>query len=291
MKGFKLLLFGLYLSGVVSCNSSGKETSSDPQKYIISNWAHNDLWDDGMAEVAIYNAERVVYGKTRQFDYAYILVKETFNEEFHVKTDDYGRNDLYEVMKVNKFCRIPTLAYPYHYLTSVFLHRDEPNTVHKLTNTSQEWCGNTAKSFLEEEDSYTFNSISYWDGQGNGTDKVLKGPWFEDQLSYTLRALKFEDGLRFTINLYPTQVSNKAITPETENTKISVQKADLNEIDSTSAAFVSDPWKVFVTREKGPDLTFWINGEYPNYLLQMEATDGRRLSLKSLKRDDYWAKE
>ena len=104
-------------------------------------------WEQGTAEVAKYQAKRIIYQKPRDFEYTLILVKETFNKEFNVKTDDYQRDDLYDVMKVNKFARIPTDNYPYHYMTSVFFRRDQPATVHKLVNTSQEWCGTTAKYF------------------------------------------------------------------------------------------------------------------------------------------------
>lgn len=279
----------------ISCSSSGSEQKASriPNENINSRWAENELWDDGKAEVAIYKAERVIYGKPRRFEYVYVLVKETFNEKFHVKTDDYDRRDLYAVMKVNKFCRIPTEAYPYHFLTSVFFKRDRPADMHKLTNTSQEWCGNTAKSFLKKDDGddYTFDFISYWDGQGNGTEKIPNGPWFEDQLSYTLRTLKFQEDLNFTVELYPTQVTNKADIPKAETAEIVIAKAAMNELDSASTGFASDPWKIAVNRKEGPDLTFWINNEYPNYLLKMEASDGRKLSLQSLERDAYWAKE
>lgn len=291
MKMYKTL-FLLIITGLASssCDAPPASSQSMPD-YLNADWALTDLWDDGLAEVAIYDAERVVYDKTRQFEYVYVLVKESFNKAHKVKTDDYDRDDLYEVMKVNKFCRIPTQKYPYHYLTSVFYKREFPGTVHKLTNTSQEWCGNTAKSFLEEGNSYVFDYMSYWDGQGNGQTQINKGPWFEDQLSYTLRTLQFEDGLSFEVEMYPMQVSSKANIPKAEMAKITISQAKATELSAIDSALVKKPWKVSVSRKAGSNLTFWINGEYPNYLLKMESTDGRKLSLKSLTRDDYWAYE
>lgn len=282
-----LLIISLALI-IAACGRNG---SKDPEAPVNPEWAEDALWDDGKAEVATYDAERVVYGKVRQFEYVYVLVKETFNEEYTVKTDDYERDDLYPVMKVNKFCRIETLKYPYHYLTSVFFKRDNPQTVHKLTNTSQEWCGNTAKSFLEMDDNYQFQYMSYWDGQGNGITTVDKGPWFEDQLSYTLRTLKFNEGLSFAIDLYPYQVSSKASIPKSEQAIIQVSKPTGAELADVNSDFVKTPWKVTVTREHEAGLTYWVNGEYPNTLLKMESTDGRKLKLKLLERDAYWVHE
>jgi hypothetical protein len=289
MQTSKLLLILVFAAGV--SNSCSQSASSPADPYLQKDWAKNALWDDGKAEVITYDAERVVYGKSRSFEYTYVLVKETFNKEYQVKTDAYDRNDLYEVMKINKFCRIPTMKYPYHYLTSVFLKRDDASLVHKLTNTSQEWCGNTAKSFVEDGNNYRYQYMSYWDGQGNGTDKLRKGPWFEDQLSYTLRTLNFEEGITFDILLYPMQISSRANQPEAEIATISITKAYAEDLSDIDPAFVSNPWKVNVSRAEGPDLSFWINGEYPNYLLRMKATDGRKLSMKSLIRDAYWEHE
>ena len=260
---FQLALLGVLLA---SCGS----TAQPVPEYIQKDWAHNKLWDDGQAEVAIYDAERVVYGEPRQFDYVYVLVKETFNQEFTVKTDSYDRSDLYPVMKVNKFCRIPTKKYPYHYLTSIFYKRENPALVHKLTNTSQEWCGNTAKSFVENGSNYDFQYMSYWDGQGNGSAKVEKGPWFEDQLSYTLRTLDFHNiETSFEVDLYPMQVSSKATIPQSEKASISIAEAKPGTLQELDSAFQQEAWEINLTRESGADLAFWIGKEYPNcYALQ-----------------------
>ncbi len=284
MNNGQFFWFVVWLAGFVSCQSSAQDTRA----YLHKNWAQDKLWDDGKAEVAQYDAERRVYGKIRSFDYVYVLVKETFNREYQVKTDRYDRDDLYAVMKVNKFCRIETLKYPYHYLTSLFFKREAPDEVHKLTTTSQEWCGNTAKSFLNKSNRYEYQYMSYWDGQGNGLTKIPKGPWFEDQLSYTLRTIHFQEGLTFEVGLYPMQVSSKADVPKAEMALIQVARPAADELSAVDSTFIRDPWKVSVTREKGANLTFWINGDYPNTLLKMVSTDGRKLVLKSLERDAYW---
>ena len=75
-------------------------------------WAMRKYWEDGLAEVATYAAERTVYKKKRTFEYTQITVKEEFNQQFNVKTDDYKRADLFPVMKINQFCAIQTDKYP-----------------------------------------------------------------------------------------------------------------------------------------------------------------------------------
>tara|TARA_Y100001972_G_scaffold126123_2_gene179081 strand:- start:1985 stop:2863 length:879 start_codon:yes stop_codon:yes gene_type:complete len=265
---------------------SAEETQKD---YIHYDWAKNKLWDDGMAEVALYEATKEIYGKSRPFEYVYILVKEEFNKAYRVKTDDYSREDLYSVMKINKFCRVETLAYPYHFLTSVFMHRDNPESLHKLSHTSQEWCGTTSKQFLEKGNKYQYDYMSYFDGEGSGQAKIEQGPWFEDQLSYSLRTLNFTDGLEFDILLYPTQVNNKAELPKPVKAHVRVMKSNPGtELEGLISDLIQEPWKVIVAKDNQESLTYWINNTYPNYILKMESTDGRSLLLKEIKRDKYW---
>lgn len=286
MKTHKLLLISLITT--LSCGTVAQESSPE---YLQSDWAQQALWNDGKAEVAKYQAERIVYGKVRSFEYIYVLVKEDFNQEFQVKTDSYDRQDLFPVMKVNKFARLETDVYPYHYLTSVFYKQGSPHVVYKLTNTSQEWCGNTAKSFLLVKNGYQFDYFSYWDGQGNGQTRVKAGIWFEDQLSYTLRTLRFADGLTFERPLYPTQVTNKANKPEPIASKFEVTVADSVDLEGIVAPDIEKVWKVTITRADGVTQAYWFTGTYPNYLLKMESSDGQKLTLKSLVRDAYWEHE
>lgn len=283
---FKNLLF----LGLLTAFACASTTTTSPE-YLNLNWAQDALWNDGKAEVAKYQAERIVYGKVRTFEYVYVLVKEDFNEEWQVKTDTYDRDDLFPVMKVNKFARLETDVYPYHYLTSIFYKRENPDEVHKLTNTSQEWCGNTAKAFQIKGNRYVFDYMSYWDGQGTRRKIVKSGPWFEDQLSYTLRALYFREGLTFEHTLFPTQVTNKATLPEAVNATFTVTKAEpvsLMEVDSTLA---SGAWSVSVSRASGESMNFWFAEAYPNYLLKMESSDGQKLTLTQVNRDAYWEHE
>jgi len=267
-------------------------TEEIKKDFIDYSWAKNQLWDDGQAEVAIYDATMEIYGKSRPFEYVYILVKEEFNKAYRVKTDDYGRDDLYSVMKINKFSRVETLAYPYHFLTSLFIHRDNPESMHKLSQTSQEWCGNTSKQFLEKGNKYQYDYMSYFDEEGSGRAKIEKGPWFEDQLSYTLRTLNFSDGLSFELWLYPTQVTNKAALPKPDKVQVSVVKSNPKiELEGLNPDFIQEPWKVTITKENQKTVTYWINSSYPNYLVKMKSSDGTSLLLKEIKRDKYWEYE
>ena len=283
------LLFLAAMSGLYACAGSNAQSPVSASEYFNQQWAMDAQWDQGVAEVAKYDAQRVVYGKPRDFEYVFILVKETFNEEFKVKTDDYQRNDLFDVMKVNKFCRIPTDNYPYHYLTSIFYKREQPSTVYKLTNTSQEWCGNTSKYFLDKGRKYAFGYNSYWDGQGIGEMTVDGNIMFEDQLSHSLRALRFEDGLQFQQRVAESQVNSKASEPKIYDATFNVSKADGLQLQTDyDMGQAPEVWKVSVQLDGEKTNTYWFSGSYPNILLKQESWDGRKLELKERYMDAYW---
>ncbi|MEC7753098.1 MAG: hypothetical protein VYB44_03650 [Bacteroidota bacterium] len=239
-------------------------------------WAMQSLWEDGQAEVAQYHAQRRVYGKTRNFEYTYITVKEEFNKAYNVKTDDYSRTDLFSVMKVNKFARFETDNYPYHYLTSLFYKRAKPEQLHKITHTGQEWCGNTFKQFTLSPTGYQYDYNSYFDGFGDG-QSFLEGAdliW-EDQLSYLLRALRFEDGLTFEKQVVESQVNTKTFEPK-------VYRAHFQVVDGDSL------WQVNVQLDKKKKNTYSFSKEYPNIMLSKIGWDGFNLTLKSVSRYKYW---
>ncbi|MDQ3291964.1 MAG: hypothetical protein M3Q05_11815, partial [Bacteroidota bacterium] len=235
-----LLLTSILIFGLVACsNQPGIAGAGDYAQYFDANWAQQKFWDDGLAEVATYQAQRVVYNKVREFEYTLITVKEDFNKAYNVKTDDYNRKDLFPVMKVNEFARIPTENYPYHYLTSLFFTRDNPVIVHKLTSSSQEWCGNTFKAINRNGNAFTFSFNSYWDNQGTGEQPLKVLGLFEDQLPYTLRSLKFKNNLNFQAPVYELQQTNKALPPQ-------LYQATFNVTQSSKEEFMEEAWLVIV---------------------------------------------
>ena len=278
---------------VTTLGCTAQEAAREPVTTIPVNaaWASTSLWDDGQAEVATYDAHRKVYGKDRSFEQVMITVKEAFNEAYNVKTDDYSREDLFTVMKVNLFARIMTDVYPYHYLTSLFLKRGEPGSVHKLTTSSQEWCGNTMKGFYQTDTGLVVRYDSYWDGEGAGQRTLLDGPVFEDQLLYSLRALKFADDLMFKVELYPTVVTSKVSQMEPVSAQFTVRTDMIDLAGEFSKGTSITCWRVDMSRSDGATASWWFGQDAPNYLLQFTHSDGRRLTLKSVERDAYWEHE
>ena len=290
------LLAALALSaGLISCSTPSDEQTGVAQTaapadspllrrdgVFEQDWAMNRLWEDGQAEVALYRAERVIYGEPRVFEYTLITVKEEFNQQFNVKTDDYQRQDLFPVMKVNQFCSIPTDTYPYHFLTSLFFRRDQPVQLHKLTTSSQEWCGNTFKAISNDDGlQYEQTYNSYWDGEGAGHRKLQLNALFEDALPYTLRALRFERKPEFAARIYELQQTSRASAPTLYEAQIKVE-------DALTTDTPDPAWRVRVVLTDQKTNTYWFAKTYPNTLLRQTTWDGRNLWLKQVRRYAYW---
>ncbi len=246
-------------------------------------WAMNKYWEDGLAEVATYEAERIVYKKKRQFEYMLITVKEEFNQDFNVKTDDYQRADLFPVMKVNQFCQIATEQYPYHYLTSLFFRRDQPVALYKLTTSSQEWCGNTFKAIVDDGVNFKESYNSYWDQQGTGSRDLRRDVLLEDALPYTLRTLRFNQKPAFDLVIMDLQQTSKANLPEYYKSHLSTTEAPAEEAAAPA-------WRVAVQLAPDKQNVYWFAKAYPNVLLRQTTWDGRSLRLKGQRRYAYWPK-
>ncbi len=251
--------------------------------YFDQQWALRKYWEDGLAEVATYDAERTIYKKKRTFEYTQITVKEEFNQEFNVKTDDYKRVDLFPVMKVNQFCSIAADEYPYHYLTSLFFRRDQPVALYKMTSSSQEWCGNTFKSIIDDGVNFEMWYHSYWDGQGANSRDLRRDVFLEDALPYTLRTLKFDQLPVFKLVVLDLQQTNQAKPPV-------YYQAHLATTPAPPAETAAPAWRVAVALAPGKENVYWFAKEYPNVLLRQTTWDGRTLLLKSTRRFAYWPK-
>ncbi len=265
------------------------------EKYFDQEWALNEIWDDGLAEVAIYDARRVKYGIIRECTFTFATVKEHFNKAYNVKTDDYEREDLFEVMKLNVFGRVETDNYPYHFLTSVFIKRNDPSHLFKMTNSSQEWCGNTFKEFSEAETFYSYQFNSYFDGEGKGVLELPKDVMFEDQLPIALRSLKFEEGLTFGVKIIESQISNRAKTPTIYDGEISVTSSIdtiKNIVGENESIFdLHDLWLITVTLTPDKINKYWFSKAYPHFFVKFENEAVETLLLKAVTRYAYWKRD
>ncbi|WP_139922562.1 hypothetical protein [Hymenobacter sp. DG01] len=240
-------------------------------------WAMDPLWEDGKAEVATYEAEQMVQGESRRFEYTFITAKEEFNQQYNVRTDSAQRKDIFPVMRSSQIGSIPTDTYPSHFQTCLFFRRDQPVQLHKLTASTQEWGGITFKAITDDGMQYVQAYNSYQDGQGTGERQLRRTVLFEDALPYTLRSLQFEQLPRFQTDIYELQQTNQATPPVLYHAQVRTE-------DAFTADTPEPAWRVHVALTGQKQNVYWFSKEYPNVLLRQTTWDGRTLRLKQVRR-------
>ncbi|MFQ5662237.1 MAG: hypothetical protein ACE5HL_00190 [Terriglobia bacterium] len=266
---------------------AGSTPAADVARLYNPAWALAPLWDDGQAEVALYDARRPQYGKIESYQAVFIVVKEEFDRELHVKADPpLDAKPLLPVLKLNAVHSYWTKNYPYHFLLSVFVRRDAPASLVKLTLGSQEWCGNTFKEVKTWGSRPELVFHSYFDAQGDAARPLdlRPGDLLEDQLPLALRSLNFAPGLELRRRVLPSLISNNLGQP-TEFVPATITV--VGEESLTTPAGTFQAWKVKV--QLGPlEQTWWFEKALPHTLLQMESSDGRAWRLKARSRKPYW---
>ncbi|MGH9869479.1 MAG: hypothetical protein ACREAA_15105 [Candidatus Polarisedimenticolia bacterium] len=261
---------------------------------VDAGWGSSATWDDGRAEVARYEATRVVYGEPRRFETVMITVKEDLDARTAVKADPpYEGRDLIGVLKINILSTIPAGNYDYRYMTSVFVRREDPLTLVKLTSSSQEWCGTTFKEVVAWDGPPRLVHHSYWDGQADGTRPLPVGreALLEEQLIAVARAARMEPGVPSRFRLHPTLITNSA--PVTEWRQVTARLEGRETLKTAAGTF--EVRRIDVRDAGGAGgspalMTFWIEEAPRAAVVAMETSDGRSWKLKEIARRDYWTR-
>lgn len=248
--------------------------------YFDNDWAMRPLWEDGLAEIARYDAQQVINGEALSYELTQVTQLEEFNQQFDVRTDSLRRNDVFPVMHISQFGSLPTAMPPFHFLTTLFFRRDRPTVLHKLTTTLQEPAGNTFKAFVDDDLQYVETYNSYHDGQGAGRRLLRHEVLFEDALSYCLRSLRFADLPSFDVTIAGQQQTSSAAPPLLYQAHVTV--ADQAATDTLAAS-----WRVTINLNKEKQNVYWFAHDYPHLLLRQITWNGRLRRLKSVIRAPY----
>ncbi|UOR07309.1 hypothetical protein MUN82_09455 [Hymenobacter aerilatus] len=277
---------------LASCSSgptSSGEQRNEPEQtlrrqhfdaYFDSDWAMRPLWEDGRAEIARYDAQRIINGQALPYELVQVTQLEEFNQQFDVRTDSLHRNDIFPVMHISQFGSLPTETPPFHFLTTLFFRRDRPTVLHKLTTSLQEPAGNTFKAFVDDDLQYVETYNSYHDGQGAGRRLLRHELLFEDALSYCLRSLKFKELPAFDVTIAEQQQTSSAVPPLLYQAHVAV--ADQAASDTLAAS-----WRVTVVLDQQKRNVYWFAQDYPHLLLSQITWNGRWRRLKSVTRAPY----
>jgi hypothetical protein len=276
--------FGLMVSVGVSWSTAAADPSS-LLSVLQKSWVDNAYWHDGKAEVNLYKASLVMYGKPRPAEsVAHIIVTEKHRPDLLVKADDWRQPDLVDILKFNYVTNVRTGVYSYQQMLSFFFDRQDLHLA-KMTLASHEWCGNTFKQLVNFRGKSSFSFNTYWDGQGEGSfpvefpvDLVVY-----ESLPVQLRALPFAVGFKTELSLLPRQLSSQVAPPQIEIAQLEVVGRE----DLRVAAGRFETWVVELRHKAGTDRLFF-EAPFPHRLVRWQAAAGNLFELAKSKKLAYW---
>jgi hypothetical protein len=272
---FVALLFAIY----VSIQYARKRTKGEIIKketyfnhihqHFNKDWSKNAYWDDH-TEHNQYAVNMFVDSVAVNVVYTYDLRKQKFNDQFSVKTSDEKRPDVFEIMNLNIFPATGDDSSTF--MLSEYFLRMNPLVIHKMSlsflNKNE---GMVFKTYKNNQSVIKLNYDSYQDGEGIGEKVFEKDVLFEDQLFYTLRSLKFADGLKFNAKVLETQIGSSVGKFVVYNATFTV--SDAGQVKA------HDCWKVLMTLDSGTSVEYYFDKEFPNTFYQLKASDGESVQL------------
>ncbi len=170
---------------------------NDIYKNFDKEWANNKYWDSIGVESSVY--------KSKNSEIEIDIRKETFNDQFNVKTSTTARPDLYKVLNASISLKNNTDTFYQAQLATLCMN---PLVLHKMTVAAQHTWGITHKSYFNNKSVITLKYDSYKDKEGIADKVFPKDVLFEDQLPIVLRALKFSDSTKFNVDVLESQISD-----------------------------------------------------------------------------------
>ncbi|MCI5081568.1 MAG: hypothetical protein MRY78_07755 [Saprospiraceae bacterium] len=130
-------------------------------------------WYQGKAEISRYALSQNRYKDVHPGEAVLIFVTEDFLTDKQVKNDRYQNPNSVSVLKNNRVRTFPTGIYTYNIMTSVFtpVNSEEYTETMKITNSSQEWCGQTFMQLNRRDGEYDVLLRSYFEAEGDQRNK------------------------------------------------------------------------------------------------------------------------
>lgn len=147
-----------------------------------------DYWYQGKAEINRFELLQNRYNDLHKGEAIMIFVTEDFLTDQQVKNDNYKNTNSVLVLKNNAIRRFATGIYDYSVMSSVFTpvgSNQWPHTL-KVTNTVQDWCGQTFMQINSRENNYESQLRSYFENEGDQNTEVPMA-FLEDEIFNRIR--------------------------------------------------------------------------------------------------------
>ena len=170
----------LLLAVVAALLSPLSPGGEEPEWRVDAAWFADRAWEDGAAEVSVFQGTFRKYGTWRDAQVRDYVIGEHLDAEELTKRE---RETDVPVLKANRLVRFQTGTYEYRLMASLFFDRRDGQLV-KATGSSQEGCGIAFQRWDRNARSLSYDT--YWEGEGAGARELGKGghTFFVDELPF-----------------------------------------------------------------------------------------------------------
>lgn len=277
------------------CKTSGADWRTDP------------VWYDGKAEYAVYDAQRTIYGKVRDYQAVIITNKQYMDPDTTTKASDWQADDAFEVFKHNVREVIPTENYDYKFLTTAFIRTDADLTPFKLVMSSQEDCGATYKQYVVQDGMMTGDQFVYFPDAGHREMREPLGEssiQFHDALTLTLRNYPFPDPdavmegrvsvLDQRLTVLPEQTNTHETPTKPQQAVLKYGGVEMVRLGDSDQIMPCHKLTLETGRDRGENQVsrYWFaadgDSDWLHILVKYEGFDGVKMTLSSVRRWAYW---
>ncbi len=281
MRSADSILFAFLASAasLVALLAPQQGAAPTPTAAAPRSFGEDATWDDGKAELSIYDAEEIVEGERRNFEATSIVVAEHFDAAQMVKKEQYAPGCV-PLLKCNWFLSIPTGVYRYQQMASLFLRRSDL-LVMKAAFSSQEWCGMTFAEWRRDRPGLVTHS--YWDGEADVSHELgllAENVLFYEQLPLWVRGREPQRPRTEPITLIQKRLGTSKCPPPKK-------VAAAIWFDGAKTEGGAERLIVRLLVDKHED-TFLLAPEFPHVLQEWRRADGTVWKLRKTTRLDYW---
>ena len=195
---FSLLLI---INACTNNNEKKQIQLSDSQEF-------RKYWFANKAEINSYDLVQAQYGKLNKGEAIMIFVSEEFRLDKQVKLESDAKENSTTVLKLNCIKKFVTGIYDYSMYTSVFtpVQTNSFSATLKVTNTNQEWCGQSFMQFNYHQNGYQVLGKSYFEEEVSD-EYHIDYTMLEDELWTKIRLLPIEQMPQGNILMVPSMTS------------------------------------------------------------------------------------
>ncbi len=289
MKRYICSVLCLFLMSCDKKSNLQKPQSSDTQEF-------RDYWYASKAEISSYDLQQAQYGKLHKGEAVMVFVTEDFRLDKQVKLESNDREKATTVLKLNFIKKFVTGIYDYAMFTSIFTPV-QTNTFPaslKVTNTNQEWCGQSFMQLNYHQNGYQVLGKSYFEAE-ESDECHLDYAMLEDEIWSKIRLFPSDELPKGNVMMIPSMTSLRL---RHQKIQAEMTKIDLEPYkgDSTFRGKNLMDYRVRFTESKR-DLRIIFERNFPRQIVGWEETYEAknkiltsRAVLKATIQNAYWEK-